>query len=341
MNIYIYGAGKTGNNLLLHLDNYNILGFIDTFSKDKYYNNIPVININDDLDTNAQVVLASISIKSQKEMFHNCLQVGFKHENIKYINDFIENDSAFNPDEIERMNKIKNQLIMGSEDYQILINARNNKDLSLLKSLSNTDNKSNEYTFGLNMSNYEIIIDGGTFDGFNAIQFLNLSNNPKVEVFSFDPFGTKYVKSELLLNNKIKFIKAGLWSKDGYVYFRELGCKEAAGSYISEKKLSDNSIQLKSLKLDTFLKEKYQSKVSYIKMDIEGSELDAIQGGADIIKKYKPDMAICIYHKDTHFYEISEAVLRIVPDYNMWFGHHSNTYEDSIIYFSMISPNVL
>ncbi|NPA60305.1 MAG: FkbM family methyltransferase, partial [Epsilonproteobacteria bacterium] len=55
--------------------------------------------------------------------------------------------------------------------------------------------------------------------------------------------------------------------------------------------------------IDNILKE----RVDYIKMDIEGAEQDAIDGAKQSIKKYKPILAICIYHKAEDWYKIPQV----------------------------------
>jgi FkbM family methyltransferase len=52
-----------------------------------------------------------------------------------------------------------------------------------------------------------------------------------------------------------------------------------------------------------------------VKMDIEGFELEALRGAEETIKKYKPELAICIYHKLEDTYKIPEYIKRIVPEY--------------------------
>lgn len=74
-------------------------------------------------------------------------------------------------------------------------------------------------------------------------------------------------------------------------------------------------------------------KKAYIKMDIEGAEMDAILGMKNMIKNNHPVMCISIYHKlgDMHF--LIRKVLSLYPDYKVYLRHYSRTYADTVAYF--------
>lgn len=76
----------------------------------------------------------------------------------------------------------------------------------------------------------------------------------------------------------------------------------------------------------------YPDKVSFIKMDIEGFEENALRGGKKIIKKYKPKMAICCYHKLEHIWRLPLMVKEINAKYKLYMRHHSPCAWDTVCY---------
>lgn len=72
-----------------------------------------------------------------------------------------------------------------------------------------------------------------------------------------------------------------------------------------------------------------------IKMDIEGAELSALKGAEQIIKRYKPNLAICVYHKLQDLWEIPEYIKSLVPEYKIYLRHHSNTMIETVCYAVM------
>ena len=52
-----------------------------------------------------------------------------------------------------------------------------------------------------------------------------------------------------------------------------------------------------------------------IKMDVEGFEMPALKGAAEVIKKFKPELAICIYHQTADIFEIPKYIRSLCPDY--------------------------
>jgi hypothetical protein len=68
-------------------------------------------------------------------------------------------------------------------------------------------------------------------------------------------------------------------------------------------------------------------------MDIEGFELNALKGAKEIIKKNKPKLAICVYHKANDIREITNFILSLNPNYRLYFRHYNEGISESVIFF--------
>lgn len=73
-------------------------------------------------------------------------------------------------------------------------------------------------------------------------------------------------------------------------------------------------------------------EVSFIKMDVEGSEYKAIMGSETTIKKYKPRLAISVYHADEDFIKIPALLLMLNPDYQFAYRHYTTSMEETVLY---------
>ena len=101
-----------------------------------------------------------------------------------------------------------------------------------------------------------------------------------------------------------------------------------AGSHISNAGDQDGQI----VSLDDDVKE----PISFIKMDIEGFELDALEGAKNHIITEKPKLAICVYHKPDDLWQIPEYILNLNPSYKLYlrqykYGDGNNPWE-SVLY---------
>lgn len=115
---------------------------------------------------------------------------------------------------------------------------------------------------------------------------------------------------------------AGLWSEDTTLYFEEMG---NAASRITEEKTGTS---IKTVALDHCVSD----PVTFIKMDIEGAELEALRGSREIIKRYRPRLAISAYHKKEDLVDLPLYLKELVPEYKLYIRHYSNAAIETVLY---------
>ena len=88
------------------------------------------------------------------------------------------------------------------------------------------------------------------------------------------------------------------------------------------RKTANGELTAKFIDLDTYVARKSLPRVDYIKLDIEGAELDMLHGAAKTITRYKPKMAISAYHKWEDLWTLANYVKSLRSDYEFKFRHY-------------------
>lgn len=170
----------------------------------------------------------------------------------------------------------------------------------------------------------EVFIDGGGYTGDTVISFLRKTNSKFKKIYSFEPEKSKheeFIKNFSSFKN-IELIPYGLWEKKDTLFFNS---QNSSSSSISE--LGSTEIEVTSI--DEILN---GEEVTFIKMDIEGAELAALKGAKNTIKRYKPKLAICVYHNPLDIIEIPKLIKEIEPSYKLYLRHYSKFHSETIIY---------
>jgi FkbM family methyltransferase len=182
----------------------------------------------------------------------------------------------------------------------------------------------------IKLTESEKFVDGGGFNGDTVREFVKRTNNKFAHIFSFEPDSKNYsdllaeVKNLHLTPNQITCYPKGLYSKNKTVSFSQKGI----GSSISE----GGTEIVEVVSLDSFLRESEINGITYIKLDVEGSELEALKGMQNIIIKNKPKLAICVYHQMKDFWEIPYFIESLDLDYKIYFRQHCLGRTDTICY---------
>lgn len=164
-------------------------------------------------------------------------------------------------------------------------------------------------------------IDLGAYYGDTLVRYLNrfpcLTSGVAVEPERHSFAKLQACASDLSSEGRdIRCINALIGSRTGTGQVsdsRGRGTRALPNSNVNLKKLRDiDIVTVDSLSLDN---------VSFIKFDVEGSELEALEGARETILKSKPCMKIACYHRSEDVFAIVQKVLEIRPDYKICMRH--------------------
>lgn len=173
-----------------------------------------------------------------------------------------------------------------------------------------------------------IFADCGGYDGDTTEEFITRYPSYK-SVLLFEPSAQNIEKAKQRLRNvrDIEFIPLGVSNCEGSLSFNPDG---GSASSVSE----NGSTTITTTTLDMFTSQ----TLSFIKMDLEGWELKALEGAEDQIRKNKPILAIAVYHTISDFWKIPEYVLTLTPSYDIYIRHYTEGWSETIMYFVPKTP---
>lgn len=177
----------------------------------------------------------------------------------------------------------------------------------------------------LHFGKEEVFVDAGGFNGDTSFQFSRVTKNVYEKIYIFEPnkILADECRKKLKCLNNCEVIQKGTWNTSQVLRFIEDG----EGSRIDDT--SDNVVEVETISIDEALDGK---KATYIKMDIEGAEMYSLLGAEKTIRKYKPKLAISVYHKRDDIWEIPMLLLKYNPAYRFYLRIYSFTGNDAVLY---------
>lgn len=174
----------------------------------------------------------------------------------------------------------------------------------------------------------EFFIDCGAYRGESSLEFIKqlringITEFKKILVLEPDSNNFIYAKDNLKKYKNIEIIPCGVGKYNAELCFSNNGTTSArfmdnGGISVSVKKIDDIA---------------FNCDVTFIKMDIEGMELEALEGGSEIICRCKPKLAICVYHKADDIIRISEYIKELNPNYKLYLRNYNFTATETVLY---------
>ena len=327
---YIYGAGITASKVFNYINGLgvNVSGFVvDKININSLYN-LPVLGFNQIDQVPANLILGYVpTTETVQEVYNKVLE---KH---KFIN-FIAYDfsflsfSLFDDDYLnsKEFNWVKEKL---EDKYSIdtlvsYVKSRNNGDYTICEKFYDP----NQY-FSDNIISFkenETFVDCGVFDGETIKEFISRNNNSFDHIYGFEPDKNNYENSinnlRSISPNKLKIFNLGSWYNNDILKFNSISER------VSEID-PNGSVEIKVDSIDNLI---CDNKVSFIKMDVEGAELNSLRGAEKIIKLNKPKLAICLYHKPEDIFDITYYINSFKLNYKYYIRLHTRFSQELVLY---------
>jgi FkbM family methyltransferase len=341
---YIFGAGKTGKifKSILEKNHKKVISFITSQNSSTEVEGIPVINLAEnskELNNQIPVIIAVFNREENAHMnFITEYLKKLKFQNIVHLYDFIDEYSTqidnlywltnrdYYHENLSKFLKVK-ELFKEQQSidiYDNIINFLLTFNLNILP----TPNPTNQY-FPDNIKVWDgmnAFLDVGSFDGQTIMDaYSRYGKLGTVIAYEPDPLNIKFIKQKIdLFNPAVNFflIPCGVGSSVEILKFSS-GFGE--GSAIQK----DGDCNIQCLSLDDTL---FGIVPGYIKMDIEGAEFEALRGAENTIKKYRPSLAISLYHKPDHLFEVPLLIKSWNLGYNYYIRSHGNNLFETVLY---------
>ena len=316
--IVVYGMGNGADKLLSRLDEYGVTvsdffasdGFVRGHSfhgkrvmsfseiKEKYDDFIILVSFASKL---ADVVEKIYSLKEQYELYVPDMPVvGNIYFDLDFYNkNYTEIKKAY--DLLE--DKVSKQLFSRVVWYKLTA------DISYL---CDTFSKEECYSL-LDCSSYKVAIDAGAYNGDTAKEFISYFPELK-KIYAIEPDPKNCEKLRRYaegISCDVEIEEAALWNEDGEASFSS---SKNRNSSISNSSHQYKTVTVNLRRLDSIV----SSSVDYIKYDVEGSEREALEGSAETIKRYSPDLLVSLYHKSEDIFSLINYVSDNYKNYKLY-----------------------
>jgi len=326
--LLLYGAGKNASLIKHFLEGENIqidsvVTSKDFYNSNAYFYNSPVRLIDDVISEESKVNIVFAFYKYREEMVR--LSSCEKISKMFYFD--VSLFTGFNKDFIENHYSTLEELYFRLEDdlsKEVLIAFIEAKKTLCSDTLYQLNVKSEKQYFPsfLNLSEKEVFVDCGAFDGDTSILFNELTNGKgKIYAFECDKVNVEKLKRNTSHLKNIEIIEKGCWSEKTTLFFSNDGTSSSRIGDGGQFHIAVDSI-------DNVMK----GEVTLIKMDIEGSELETLKGAKNTIQKYKPKLAISVYHKQEDLITIPQYILSLNQNYKLYLRHYGEIADETILY---------
>ena len=186
----------------------------------------------------------------------------------------------------------------------------------------------------------DTVLDLGGCFGDTALFFAQrVGPGGQVFCFEFIPRNCAVLEKNLRLNGQLRgqveLIKRPVWSESAVdVFFEDRG----PASKVAFAPFEGFDGKTTTLAIDDFVRTAVIERVDFIKTDIEGAERHALRGAEETLRRWRPKLAISIYHSMSDFVGIVRYLHDLRLGYEFYLGHASIHEEETVLFAKPAAP---
>lgn len=185
----------------------------------------------------------------------------------------------------------------------------------------------------ISLADCKNVVDCGAYTGDTLEEFIKLSGEKYEHYYAFELDRDNYVKLQDMARtidegDKITCFPYGVWSEDKDISYGTMASDDSLSIYNPRETQKAHVVSLD--------KQLRGAAVDLIKMDIEGSEMEALKGCASIIKEQHPVMAVCVYHRIEDLWEVPLYLKELCSDYKIYMRHHAEYWVAETVCYACV-----
>ena len=334
----IYGAGTCGiaieNAIKENLKDVSVEFFLDLKKNQDEKINVPIYhpeklpNLKDSIDLIIISVWSDVFFVIALLNYYNIpyliipRELEFKIRNLPYKEKYEKAKNIFSDKKSKKLYELLWQAKINNDFKNVQKYVLKNHNIKAGLQGRNYNKQYHEY---INKDSIRIMFDCGFFNGVNALNFIK--NFPNLEKeYAFEPFYSEF-RSDLLdfaiqNSNKVQIVPYAVWDKKENLSFCLSGPASRAESLAVVK--SSQIMNVETIALDEAKNMLNVQKVDFIKMDIEGSEVKALEGAKSHIINDHPKLLISVYHNHDDLWKIPKMIEEMCSGYKFYLRYYGN-----------------
>ncbi len=319
--IVIYGMGNGADKLFLQFEKYGIeaadLFASDGFVRGHSYRGYKVKSFSEIKESYKDFVIVLSFASNRPDVIEMLKDINAKHT--MYVPDMpIADVTEYFDKDFYNANygKIKEiyESLADEESRAIYSSVINYRLSGKMDYLTESFTEKEELYGLLNSQCIEVMIDAGAYNGDTAREAEACFKNLK-KIYAIEPDRRSYKKLvKYAENSKTDIVpfNAAVWSYSGVGSFMDSGNRNSTVGATASYRHRETEIPF--IAIDSLT----DSKVDFIKYDVEGSEYEALIGTEKTLMRDKPVLLVSVYHKSKDIFAITDMLMRKYPDYDFY-----------------------